>query len=62
MFAAMPADARAALMGVERSYLDSSFAAIEARGGMERYVREELKLSATDVETLKRRYLRPAVR
>jgi protein-tyrosine phosphatase len=62
MFAAMPADARDALMGVDRSYLEASLAAIEARGGMERYVREELKLSEADVETLKRRYLRPAMR
>jgi protein-tyrosine phosphatase len=54
MLANLPADARKALMGVDRSYLEASFAAIEARGGMERYVRDDLGLTATDVETLRR--------
>jgi protein-tyrosine phosphatase len=62
MFAAMPKDALQALMGVDRSYLDASFAAIEAQGGMERYAAQQLKLAPADLETLRSRYLRPASR
>jgi protein-tyrosine phosphatase len=57
MFASMPKDALQALMGVDRRYLDASFKAIKARGGMDRYLAEQLQLSPKDVETLRRRYL-----
>ena len=33
-------------------------AAIEAKGGMKRYLADELKLTDTDIEMLKKRYLR----
>lgn len=57
MFAALPADAVKALMGVDRSYLEASLAGIEAKGGLDRYYAEELKLSKADIETLRKRYL-----
>ena len=57
MFASLPADAVQALMGVDRSYLEAAFAAIEAKGGLDRYYAEELKLSKADIETLQKRYL-----
>lgn len=58
MFANLPPEVIRALMGVDRSYLDASFAAIEAKGGMKRYLADELKLTDTDIEMLKKRYLR----
>lgn len=57
MFARLPADAIQALMGVDAAYLNASFAAIEDKGGMDRYVAEQLKLSPADVAILKQRYL-----
>jgi protein-tyrosine phosphatase len=62
MFASMPKDALQALMGVDRRYLDASFKAIEARGGMDRYLADQLKLSPADLDTLRKRYLDPAPR
>ncbi len=62
MFASMPKDALQALMGVDRRYLDASYKAIEARGGMDRYLAEQLKLSPSDLDELRRRYLGPAPR
>lgn len=62
MFASMPKDALQALMGVDRRYIDASFKAIEARGGMDRYLADELKLSPADRETLRSRYLVAAPR
>jgi protein-tyrosine phosphatase len=59
MFASMPKDALQALMGVDRRYLDSSFAAIEAKGGMDRYLSDQLGLTPSDIEKLRSRYLRP---
>jgi protein-tyrosine phosphatase len=57
MFAALPADAVQALMGVDRRYLEAAFASIAERGGLDRYLTEDLKLSRADIETLRRRYL-----
>lgn len=62
MFASMPKDALQALMGVDRRYLDASFKAIEARGGMDRYLADTLKLSPADLDKLRKRYLDPAPR
>lgn len=59
MFASMPKDALQALMGVDRRYLDASFQAIEARGGLQHYLADELKLSPADIEILRSRYLTP---
>lgn len=57
-FRRVPPDVVQALMGVDARYLDAAFAAIEAReGGWERYVREDLGLSAADVAALKTRLL-----
>jgi len=59
MFMRLPADVQQALMGVDKSYLDASFAAINEReGGWDRYVRDDLGLSATDVAALKTRLLK----
>jgi len=57
MFSRLPPDAIQALMGVDASYLNASFAAIEDKGGMDRYVAEQLKLTPADVAILKQRYL-----
>jgi protein-tyrosine phosphatase len=57
-FRRLPPDVVQALMGVDARYLDAAFDAIEAReGGWERYVREDLGLSAADVAALKTRLL-----
>lgn len=59
MFMRLPADVQKALMGVDASYLDAAFSAIETReGGWDRYVREDLGLTAADVEALKARLLK----
>lgn len=58
-FRRLPPDVLQALMGVDASYLDAAFAAIETReGGWDRYVREDLGLTAGDVEALKARLLK----
>ncbi|WP_194745506.1 tyrosine-protein phosphatase [Thermaurantiacus tibetensis] len=45
--------------GVDRAYLEAAFAAIDARpGGMDRFMAENLGLSAGDIATLRRRDLR----
>jgi protein-tyrosine phosphatase len=45
--ASLSPEVRAVLMGVERSYLESSFAAIEARyGSVEAYLERELGVDA----------------
>lgn len=57
MLASLPPEALQALMGVEPAYLEASFAAIDAVGGLDRYLAETLNLSPRDRETLRRRYL-----
>ncbi|WP_374385700.1 tyrosine-protein phosphatase [Sandaracinobacter sp.] len=57
MFASLPPDVTQALMGVDRSYLEASFAAIEAKGGIKRYLAEDLKLTDADIARLKQLYL-----
>jgi protein-tyrosine phosphatase len=53
-FRRLPPDVIQALMGVERMYLEAAFEAIETReGGWDRYVREDLGLTAADQEKLK---------
>lgn len=58
LLAGLPPDALQALMGVERSYIEASFAAIDERGGLDRYLADTLGLSPRDLKTLRRRYLR----
>jgi protein-tyrosine phosphatase len=58
LLASLPADALQALMGVERQYLEASFATIAANGGMDVYLRDTLKMTADDVEKLRESYLR----
>uniref|UniRef100_UPI002601A6F4 tyrosine-protein phosphatase n=1 Tax=Asticcacaulis sp. TaxID=1872648 RepID=UPI002601A6F4 len=58
-FRRLPPEVVQALMGVDARYLDAAFAAIDSReGGWERYVREDLGLSAADVAALKTRLLK----
>ncbi|MDC7677192.1 tyrosine-protein phosphatase [Asticcacaulis machinosus] len=52
-FSRLPPEVVQALMGVDRTYLEAAFAEIEARGGWERYVREDLGLTAADEAKLK---------
>jgi protein-tyrosine phosphatase len=60
-FRALPQDVTGALMGVDRSYIESAFAAIEARpGGFEAYYRDELGLDAAAIQRLRTLYLEPA--
>lgn len=57
----LPADVTGALMGVDRAYLESAFAAIEARpGGFDAYYRDELGLDAAALQRLRSMYLEPA--
>lgn len=60
LLAGLPPEALRALMGVDRRYLEASFAAIDEKGGMDRYLAEQLKLSPADLATLRKRYLVPA--
>lgn len=57
MFARLPADAREALMGVDRRYIEASLAAIDEKGGMDRFLREDLGISDMDRATLRKLYL-----
>lgn len=57
MFAQLPAGVAQALMGVERRYIEASFAAIDARGGMDRYLREDMGLTDADRARLRSLYL-----
>jgi protein tyrosine/serine phosphatase len=43
------------IMGVEAEYLDTSFAAIEAQGGMARYLRDVLGVDAVKREAIEKR-------
>ena len=43
--------------GVFSRYQQASFAAIEAKGGMKRYLAEDLKLTDADIARLKQLYL-----
>ncbi len=57
-FSRLPPGVVQALMGVDASYLQAAFAAIDAReGGMTRYIHEDLGLSDADIATLKTRLL-----
>lgn len=55
---AMPAETVRVLMGVERSYLEAAFAAIDSKyGSFSEYVSRGLKLTPPDVEALRTRLL-----
>lgn len=55
-FMTLPADVQKAIMGVDASYLDSAFSAIEHReGGWQRYVHQDLGLTDGDIAILKTR-------
>jgi protein-tyrosine phosphatase len=52
----LPIESIKVLMGVDRSFLDAAFAAIDAKyGSFSAYVSDGLKLSPADVEALRRR-------
>ncbi|ESQ76883.1 tyrosine-protein phosphatase [Asticcacaulis sp. YBE204] len=58
-FRRLPPEVLQALMGVDARYLDAAFAAINEReGGWQRYVREDLGLTAEDEVKLKARLLK----
>ncbi len=58
---AIPIETIKVLMGVNRSYLDAAFAAVnDSHGSFENYVREGMKFTPTDQQTLKARLLEPA--
>jgi protein-tyrosine phosphatase len=59
--AAMPPDTLRVLMGVDRSYLDAAFEAIDDRyGDFDKYVHDAMKLTPEDVASLRTRLLEPA--
>jgi protein-tyrosine phosphatase len=58
MFARLPPDVIKALMGVDRRYIEASFAAIDAKGGMDRYLREDIGLGPNELARLRTLYLR----
>lgn len=54
----LPPEVLQALMSVDRSYIESAFAAIEARpGGLDAYYRDQLGLDAAAIERLRSLYL-----
>jgi protein-tyrosine phosphatase len=55
--ARLPADVLQVLMSVDPLFIESALDAIEAKGGMDRYLREEMGLSDTDRTRLKTLYL-----
>lgn len=58
MLSRLPPDALKAIMGVERSYIESTFTTLEARpGGLDGYFRDELGVSGSDIAALRARYL-----
>ncbi len=57
MFARLPPGVMQALMGVDRAYIESSLAQIEARGGLDRYFSAELGLGPAERAQLQARYL-----
>jgi protein-tyrosine phosphatase len=60
-FRSLPQDVVRALMGVDRAYINSAFAAIEARpGGFDAYYRDVLGLDAAALTRLRTMYLEPA--
>jgi protein-tyrosine phosphatase len=59
--AALPPDSIKVLMGVDRSYLEAAFAAMDERfGSFDGYVKDGLKLTPADVAALRSRLLEPA--
>ena len=59
--ASLPPDSIKVLMGVDPSYLAAAFAAIENRyGSFDNYVTQGLKLTPSDVQSLRDRLLEPA--
>ncbi|KAB7647453.1 tyrosine-protein phosphatase [Polymorphobacter fuscus] len=57
MFARLPPDVVQALMGVDRQYIEAAFAAIDAKGGMSRYLRENMGLGPAELTRLRSLYL-----
>ncbi|GGI80525.1 protein-tyrosine-phosphatase [Polymorphobacter multimanifer] len=57
MFARLPTDVSQALIGVERRYIEASLAAIDARGGLDRYLREDMGLGPAELARLRQLYL-----
>jgi protein-tyrosine phosphatase len=55
--ARLPADVLQVLMSVDPLFIESALDAIEAKGGMDRYLREEMGLSDADRARLKTLYL-----
>ncbi|QIG80455.1 tyrosine-protein phosphatase [Stakelama tenebrarum] len=56
-YRSLPEEVIQALMGVERDYLEASFAGIEARSGsVEGYFEQELGLTPTDIQKLRDLY------
>ena len=59
--ASLPPASIQVLMGVDRSYLEAAFAAIDARhGSFDNYVTQGLKLSPSDIQSLRDRLLEPS--
>jgi protein-tyrosine phosphatase len=58
---ALPTDSLKILMGVDRSYLEAAFAAIDDKyGSFANFVSKGLLLTPADVESLRSRLLEPA--
>ena len=57
MLAKLPPEVLNALMGVDARYMQAALDSIEARGGMARYLREDLGLGAAELSRLRALYL-----
>ena len=59
--ASIPMETIRVLMGVDRSYLDAAFAAVDSKyGSFDGYFTQGLKLTPADIQTLRTRLLEPA--
>lgn len=56
MYASLPREIWQMMMGVEEVYLQAAFDAIDGQGGMERYYRDDLKLSPATIQDLRQSY------
>ncbi len=59
MFARLPPAVVQAFMGVDRSYIESALAEIDRRGGMDRYMQDELGIGPAERTRLQTLYLQP---
>lgn len=58
LLARMPPEVTQALMGVDRRYIEASFEAIDAKGGIGRFLKDDLALETNEIARLRSLYLK----